>query len=150
MKMRKARGARPLLLSTTEDKSLPADARANVLKKRQDDCQSPPNLPTVQCCSAFSAKTSDCIDLGNSLKGQTLTTPFTTSMGGCELAIESTSPNFQVAGDDVGQRIIDDANACNDDPGIVGQVNDTGADGYTFYFGQLCGEFGFGYDGCVV
>lgn len=144
--MNRSRGARPLL-RVTEEK--PPKAYSKHLAKRQSSCQSPPNLPTVQFCADFQASTSDCIDLGNRLKGQTLTAPYTDSQNSCELAIEASTPNFQVQGDDIGQRIIDDANACNTNPGIVGEVDDTGADGYTFYFGQLCGKFGFGYDGCT-
>lgn len=145
MMMKKSRGARPLL-----DLERP---KAPLHKaKRQDNCPSPPGLPDVHCCGAFQAKSDDCIALGNSLKGQTLTTPYTATSGSCELAIEASTPGFVVQGDDVGQRIIDDTPACDEPNGntqIVGKVADYGAPDYQFYFGQLCGEFGFGYAGCT-
>ncbi|KAM7192622.1 hypothetical protein V8F33_008233 [Rhypophila sp. PSN 637] len=97
-----------------------------------------------------------CKALANSLRGKTLQLPYVTSKDNCDLAIFAHFQRRTANGDTVADRISHDTDLCKSSGSrpVVGSQKDTTQEkylfyGYTIWFGNLCGRFGFGIANCV-
>lgn len=112
--------------------------------------------PGVECRSSLNPPSVDaCKKLADSIRGQTLSLPFTTSVDDCDLAVFGHFRDLSASGDKIADRISHDSDLCasaGSDP-VVGSQKDTTQElifvGFTIWFGNLCGRFGFGMANCV-
>ncbi|KAH8667776.1 hypothetical protein BGZ61DRAFT_483692 [Ilyonectria robusta] len=152
---RRAGATLPMVEAKSEMPPAPASRRSIESSPSTLEARADPEWG-VTCGSALGpVKVSACKELAGKLRGQELALPYVGENQGCEVALFAHFRGMTISGDKVADRIDHDSDLCNGGGYVGRQVDDNlaftviFAAGPRLWFGQLCGEFGFGIAECT-